>query len=113
MWPVRPTEATAVCRVRRGGFRRIELLVVIAIIAILFPVFARTREANCTSNLKQIGLAVQMYAQNWDELVPPANQFPAESPPADGYHQARPASRMFLSPTPRTSGSSAARAIGT
>src|SRR5438876_9360749 len=63
---------------RRRGFTLIELLVVIAIIAvlaaILFPVFAQAREkaraAGCTSNLKQIGTAIQMYAQDWDEHFP-------------------------------------------
>jgi prepilin-type N-terminal cleavage/methylation domain-containing protein/prepilin-type processing-associated H-X9-DG protein len=61
------------------GFTLIELLVVIAIIAILaailFPVFARAREkarqASCTSNVKQLGLAVHMYAQDNDERIPP------------------------------------------
>jgi prepilin-type N-terminal cleavage/methylation domain-containing protein/prepilin-type processing-associated H-X9-DG protein len=61
----------------KKGFTLIELLVVIAIIAILaailFPVFARAREkarqASCQSNLKQIGLAVQMYAQDYDEVM--------------------------------------------
>jgi len=61
------------------GFTLIELLVVIAIIAILaailFPVFARAREAartsSCVSNLKQIGIAAQMYSQDYDELVVP------------------------------------------
>jgi prepilin-type N-terminal cleavage/methylation domain-containing protein/prepilin-type processing-associated H-X9-DG protein len=59
----------------RKGFTLIELLVVIAIIAILaailFPVFARAREnarrASCQSNLKQIGLAMLQYAQDYDE----------------------------------------------
>jgi prepilin-type N-terminal cleavage/methylation domain-containing protein len=63
---------------RRPGFTLIELLVVIAIIAILaailFPVFAQAREkarqASCTSNLKQVGLAVFMYASDHDECLP-------------------------------------------
>lgn len=63
---------------RRHGFTLIELLVVIAIIAILaailFPVFARAREkarqASCTSNSKQIGLAFQMYTADYDQTYP-------------------------------------------
>jgi prepilin-type N-terminal cleavage/methylation domain-containing protein/prepilin-type processing-associated H-X9-DG protein len=59
----------------RRAFTLIELLVVIAIIAILaailFPVFAKAREAaratSCRSNLKQIGTAVMMYLQDYDE----------------------------------------------
>jgi len=62
----------------KRGFTLIELLVVIAIIAILaailFPVFARAREkarqSSCLSNMKQIGLAVLMYAQDYDERIP-------------------------------------------
>jgi prepilin-type N-terminal cleavage/methylation domain-containing protein/prepilin-type processing-associated H-X9-DG protein len=62
----------------RRGFTLIELLVVIAIIAILaailFPVFARAREkarqASCSSNLKQIGIAFLMYASDYDSRYP-------------------------------------------
>src|SRR5471030_2336473 len=62
----------------RQGFTLIELLVVIAIIAILaailFPVFARAREnarrASCQSNLKQIGLGMVQYVQDYDERYP-------------------------------------------
>ncbi len=65
------------CR-RSKGFTLIELLVVIAIIAILaailFPVFARAREkarqASCLSNLKQAGLGLLMYAQDYDDRLP-------------------------------------------
>ena len=63
---------------RRCGFTLIELLVVIAIIAvlaaILFPVFARAREkarqTSCASNERQLLVAVQMYAQDYDEQLP-------------------------------------------
>jgi len=59
------------------GFTLIELLVVIAIIAILaailFPVFAQARDAarkaTCISNLKQVGLALNMYVQDYDETI--------------------------------------------
>lgn len=62
-------------RTNGKGFTLIELLVVIAIIAILaailFPVFARAREkarqSSCLSNVKQLGLGMQMYAQDYDE----------------------------------------------
>jgi prepilin-type N-terminal cleavage/methylation domain-containing protein/prepilin-type processing-associated H-X9-DG protein len=65
---------------QRRGFTLIELLVVIAIIAILaailFPVFAQAREkarqAACLSNMKQVGIGLQMYAQDYDETLPPS-----------------------------------------
>lgn len=61
-----------------GAFTLIELLVVIAIIAILaailFPVFAQAREASykatCSSNLRQLGIAFQMYAVDYDDTLP-------------------------------------------
>jgi prepilin-type N-terminal cleavage/methylation domain-containing protein len=68
-------------RIFRPAFTLIELLVVIAVIAILaallFPVFARAREfarrTTCTSNLHQIGTALMMYVQDYDETFPRCN----------------------------------------
>jgi len=63
---------------KKIGFTLIELLVVIAIIAILaailFPVFARAREkarhSTCTSNLRQVGASMLIYAQDHEENIP-------------------------------------------
>ena len=74
-------QSFAARRVR--GFTLIELLVVIAIIgilaSILFPVFARAREnarrTACLSNMKQVGLGLQQYTQDYDEKLPPANDY--------------------------------------
>jgi prepilin-type processing-associated H-X9-DG protein len=64
-----------------------ELLVAIAIVAILalilFPVFKQrqglTQQATCLSNLQQIGQASLLYAQDWDETMPPGLQTAATS----------------------------------
>ncbi len=66
---------------RHRGFTLIELLVVIAVIAvlaaILFPVFSQAREkaraATCVSNNRQFLLAVMMYTQDHDEMLPPGS----------------------------------------
>lgn len=80
---------------RRRGFTLIELLVVIAIIAILagilFPVFAKAREraftATCTSNIRQLGMAFQMYANDYDYRYPSAgNGFGGNDRGSDWIH---------------------------
>lgn len=75
----------------RSAFTLIELLVVIAIIAILasmiFPSFARAREmarrASCASNMKQLGLGMIQYLQDYDERYPKAGNWQKW---ADGGH---------------------------
>lgn len=71
------------------GFTLIELLVVIAIVAILaailFPVFAKAREKaraiSCASNMKQMGLAFEMYVSDYDEVYPPVYQWKSNLQP--------------------------------
>ncbi len=89
-----------------SGFTLIELLVVIAIIAILaailFPVFAQAREkarsVSCLSNNKQIGTALIMYTQDYDEGLPTWSDYyynlsnavtPAGSDTKDRYWDAK------------------------
>jgi prepilin-type N-terminal cleavage/methylation domain-containing protein/prepilin-type processing-associated H-X9-DG protein len=63
---------------KRSGFTLIELLVVIAVLAllaaILFPVLAQTREkarqTTCLSNMKQLGLAANLYLLDWEGGFP-------------------------------------------
>lgn len=70
-------------KAKTQGFTLIELLVVVAIIAllaaILFPVFGRAREnarrSTCQSNLKQIGLGILQYSQDYDERFPSAYSY--------------------------------------
>ena len=106
----------------RKGFTLIELLVVIAIIAILaailFPVFARAREkarqTQCLSNVKQTMLAVNMYAQDYDETLPRLNIFVGgagyELPNGSVYNGDYMLWHTMLYPTPETTRSGPAPA---
>jgi prepilin-type N-terminal cleavage/methylation domain-containing protein/prepilin-type processing-associated H-X9-DG protein len=82
-------------RPSRRGFTLIELLVVIAIIAILaailFPVFAQAREkaraTACLSQSKQMGTAIDMYVQDFDETYPQAYYYFNNNNSSGGYSQ--------------------------
>jgi prepilin-type N-terminal cleavage/methylation domain-containing protein/prepilin-type processing-associated H-X9-DG protein len=64
---------------KRNGFTLIELLVVVAIIAVLVAVLLpalrsareRAKQVTCSSNLRQIGLGLRMYLDDWNGVFPP------------------------------------------
>lgn len=76
----------------KRAFTLVELLVVISIIAvlaaILLPVFAQAKEAarktQCLSNVNQLGLAVQMYANDNDDAIVPFLECGPDTPGCEG-----------------------------
>jgi prepilin-type N-terminal cleavage/methylation domain-containing protein len=90
---------------KKPGFTLIELLVVIAIIAILaailFPVFARAREAarksTCQSHLHQIGTSFHLYMGDYDSMLPSSALVDAPSPPPATWSYDKDKSNKFIS----------------
>ncbi|HVT11016.1 MAG TPA: prepilin-type N-terminal cleavage/methylation domain-containing protein [Fimbriimonadaceae bacterium] len=93
--PEYPNTSTPQYRREAYGFTLIELLVVIAIIAILaailFPVFARAKEAAkrtaCISNARQVALAVKMYVTDFDDAMPIFYAYNSQPPSGQPGHK--------------------------
>lgn len=109
-------------RHRQNGFTLIELLVVISIMAMLFslllPVFARAREnssrTSCSSNLKQIGIGLSQYIQDYDEIWPwdTAGQVNVNLTPAAVVQPYIKNTQVYQCPSEGNRGSNEARASG-
>jgi prepilin-type N-terminal cleavage/methylation domain-containing protein/prepilin-type processing-associated H-X9-DG protein len=91
-------------RRQNAAFTLIELLVVIAIIAILasilFPVFGRAREnarrSSCQSNMKQMGLGIMQYVQDFDEKYPQGYWYKDNLGDTQGYVHWSGATRPYV-----------------
>ncbi len=94
----------------KNGFTLVELLVVIAIIAVLaallFPVFSRARrkgwQTTCVSNQRQIGAALTLYLQDFDETYPNYRFEPLGSQQAGDFEKN--SWRVVISPYQQNSG---------
>ena len=66
-------------KTHRSGFGLIEILIVVSILCLLMlliiPIFSavrkRSRRMTCLSNLRQVGMSLQLYAQDYEEFMPP------------------------------------------
>lgn len=87
---------------RKERFTLIELLVVVAIIGILAAMIApglgqareKSKRANCVANLKQIGLTMTIYADDFDSLIPP-NQMNAAYNANETDHNLREGANIY------------------